>query len=538
MNMTFLLIIGYCGCFLIFGLFFAIQALKRNFFPKEFLYIASIAFSLIFSYIFFYSYYYSYNLGHDLLKIYLLVSVVLLILILREVIKNKKSFKIVKAFFLVPLLITLAFLLVYTHIFTGCRNPKQSIDISGEVQNSSYCQISWLPIDNALPFIYAQNLLHHEIRAKVVDWSIADRPPLQIGAVLPVVDIGKFLPQSTKYTAYYVFSIFLQLSWVGLLWGIFAQLIKARFYRVGLIVGFGCLGFFYINSVFVWPKLLSASLVTFGIYLLLNVRGTKRHLFEYRYIIMAAVAISLGLLAHQGVVFTVAALALMMVFEALFKRPLSSFNWKPAIVALIVALILLVPWQITVSSLTSSNRLVKWQFAGVISASDKRGTVETIVQQYKKLSFGEWLEDKRANLFTIYDGNVGDSCKTTFTNILNDCHLHSWRDHTFFSSFFAFEFYIFGFLIIIWQLIKKRLDKFDKTILTMALLALIIWILLMYIPGSTYLHQGSYATMLLLFILIGKKLVTLPKYMFFGLTILQVTLFYAAWIQAYKIHLI
>jgi hypothetical protein len=114
----------------------------------------------------------------------------------------------------------------------------------------------------------------------------------------------------------------------------------------------------------------------------------------------------------------------------------------------------------------------------------------------------------------------------------------SWRLLTFFSTFWAFEFFIFGFLILIWQLFKRSLDKFDRAVLWIVFLSLAFWILVMYIPSSTVLHQGSYATEMLLFLLLGKKLAGLPQSVFMPLMSLQVLLFYMAWLRPFGIHLL
>lgn len=527
----------YWFSFLSFGLYVALQAQKKKLFPKEFLYIASLAFSLLFTYFIFYVYAFRYGLGHHLLLAFCAVGFLFFALTVREAIKNKQTRDSIRKFYAVPLFITLAFLVFYAHFLYACPGKAPVTDQWGEIQNPAFCHIAQLPIDNALPFIYAEDVLSNHAKELVIDWSIADRPPLQIGASLPIADVTLHASQFTKYAYYTVFAIFLQLSWIGVLWGILNTLFKQRWRVWGLLIGFGGTGFFYLNSVFVWPKLLSASLVVFSVFLLIDAGKTKR-LFDYRYAVMAALAISLGLLAHTGVVFTLLGMLPVMAYDLGFHRKGRKLPLKPLVAAVILSLLLLVPWQITKSHLTTHDRLVKWQLAGVISAKDQRGTLETIKQEYQKLTFKQWLSNKKSNTEVVFTGSVHNHCDVRPSDILSNCNLASWRSLTFFSPFFAFEFFILGFPAALWQMFKRTLDKLDRTLLWTSLLSLVAWILLLFIPGSTVLHQGSYATEILLFIVLGRKLASLPSYVFGPLIGLQVILFYIAWLRPFGIHVL
>ncbi|MCA9334361.1 hypothetical protein KC963_04910, partial [Candidatus Saccharibacteria bacterium] len=68
-------------------------------------------------------------------------------------------------------------------------------------------------------------------------------------------------------------------------------------------------------------------------------------------------------------------------------------------------------------------------------------------------------------------------------------------------------------------------------------LYVVLWVLAMFVPGSTVIHQGSYASVLLLLVLLGKKLALLPDYLFVGFVALQVGLFALAWLIPFKLLL-
>lgn len=528
----------YFFSFVAFGTYPALWALKRKLFPKEFLYMASLAFSLAFSYLLFYIYAYRERYGHDLLLLFMLLGFVSFALAVRELARNKKLRQPARDFFVLPLFIILGSLVVYSHFLYACPGKPPVTDQWGEIQNPAFCHIAELPIDNALPFIYAQNVLTDHARSPVIDWSIADRPPLQIGTSLPIVDIARNSNQFTKYAYYYVFAIFLQLSWIAVAWGILNTLFKQRWKIWALLAGFGTTGFFYLNSVFVWPKLLSAALAVFALFIVLDLNKGHKRFFDYRYAIMSALALALGLLSHTGIIFTVFGIAPLVLYDLIAHRTYRTLHWKPLLTAFMVALVLLIPWQITKDHLTTHDRLVKWQLAGVISAQDNRGTLETIKDQYKKLTFKQWLNDKRTNTHALFINYAKTRCGFGISTMFDKCNMASWRLLTFFSTFWAFEFFIFGFLILIWQAVKRSLDKFDTIVLWTAFLSLAFWIVVMYIPGSTVLHQGSYATEMLLFVLLGRKLAGLPRYAFLPVIGLQILLFYMVWLRPFGIHII
>lgn len=526
----------YLILFLSVGLSCSSIALRRGWIPKEFLYLSSISFSLVFSYIIFFAYNYRYRLGHYFTLLFFFMGTVALVYLIASNWKSKKNFDTVKTFFIVPLFIILATLTLYSYIYYGCAKGSGQIAPYGEVQNSAFCHVSNLPFDNALPFIYGEKVLANHSKDLIIDWSIADRPPLQIGAVLPLLDFSQDAQPYTKYAYYSIFSTFLQLSWIGVAWGALYILVKKRWKIYTLILGFGCTGFFYLNSVFVWPKLLAASLVVYGLFLILDASKKHKTRFTYRYLPAASIGITLGLLAHGGVLFTVLAVCMLIGYDLIRNRKLSRrISLRAVLAALLICTALLVPWQIAKSELVSSDRLVKWHFAGIEAPTDKRGTLKTIEDQYKTLTIDEWLRSKSENISSIY--KIGDyRCGPLYiTSLLSKCNMETWRGLTFYRTLFAFELFIVGAFIFLWRLLQNRVEKIDKTLALITLSSLFVWIIAMYSPGSTLLHQGSYATMLIAFLIFGKQIALANSLILPGLVILQLMLYYFAWLHPFSI---
>ncbi len=65
--------------------------------------------------------------------------------------------------------------------------------------------------------------------------------------------------------------------------------------------------------------------------------------------------------------------------------------------------------------------------------------------------------------------------------------------------------------------------------LAASLISLLFWVLVMFGPGTTIIHQGSYATMLLLFTGLALLISGLPRFLVYFLLTLHITLFVVIW---------
>lgn len=524
----------YGVSFLSLCLFVGLYAVKKNILPEKFLYAGGLVFVLAFHYLLFYLYTASFTLGHIVMLASILVGLSCLPLIIKDLMKNRKLMRTVWLYFFVPLLIIGTLTVTYSSLLFGCNEQDYVMDQWGQVQNPAFCHIANLPIDNALPFIYGENVLNDRARSLVIDWSIADRPPLQIGTSLPLLDLSQGSPQYMRYAYYTVFSVFLQLSWIAVVWGVLNTVLKRRLHIYGVLVALSATGFLYLNSIFVWPKLLAASLFVLGAFLMLWRYNKEKSILSYRYLPISSVAISLALLSHTGVLFTLLAMIPVVTYDVVRNKLLSVNLLKKTAVALVIAVCFLLPWQVAKSQLISHDRLIKWHFAGVIPAEDPRGTLETIVDEYQKISFDDWLKNKKANAETLITGAVVDTCSPRLNDTFDDCNMAVWRNRVFFSSFYSLELFALGFIVIAWQLWKRKLDTFDISVLVIFALYLFIWWLAMFLPTSTVLHQGSYASMLLLLLLLAKKITLLPDYTFIVFVVLQVGFFVLAWLVPFS----
>jgi hypothetical protein len=523
-----LFLLVYGVLFLSLGLWLATKAVRRRMLPKEFLYIGSLAASLTIYYAIFYIYLLSPRIGGIVVKLVLLVSFGALVDLLVGFRRSYKFFVLIRSFFLIPLLFVSTVMLAYSTVFFSCVSRQPATAHFGELDNRTLCHTSDLPIDNSLDFIFGQYTLKNQEKSQVDTWNMVDRPPLQIAATLPILDQGQSHSQLGKYFCYYIFAIFLELSWVAAFWGALQTLKIAKKFQVLAFVVLCSIGFFYINSVFVWPKMLAASMVFTGIFILLN--GNKQS--KYRYLPISALLISLGVLSHSAVLFTVIPFAVYHLFRTIKDKKV---KLKYFAAALMIGLVMLGPWYLYKDSVMKYDRLSKWFLAGVPSATDKRGTAQTIIASYKKTSIDEWVHSKEENVKTLFTGDYAATpgCSIGLQGLIDKCVSGEWRDITFFSTFFAFEALNLGWLAVGYRLIKKRLDALDKELILLIFGSLAFWVLIMFTGGSTIVHAGSYATMMLIALLLIKSLSEFPNFVIGSIVVIQVLIFYLAWITPY-----
>lgn len=488
----------YGFSFLVVGLWAALRITRLKWFPKELLYICSLGVSLFIFGFGFFVYLYAPDVAHALLIAFMAASPFALGSIIYSCKKTPDYYKLIRHYYLPPLLIVLVVFSLYSSVLYSCRLPVAGAD-TRRVPNETFCSLKTLPLDNALPQMYADFILNRAPEALVIDWSIADRPPLQIGAALPVADLSQGAPWHMRANFYNLFAIFLQLSWIGAIWALFKRLkIKTRV-QIVVFIGFCATQFFYMNSVFVWPKFLAASLVVAGMMPFIGTPLTKELL---RYTPIAAALITMGLMAHTGVLFTVVPFGILLAYKLYPLWKSKKISYTPLLIAALLGIAILLPWQVYKNSITTSDRLVKYHFAGVSAYDDKRGTLETIIDEYKELTFAQWLHNKLKNAETLVTGNV---C----TISLEKCS--EWKMLSFFSTLFALELFALGLIPLVYNGIRRRLDAFDKEVIWLSLGMMLFWVLAMFEPGGTIVHQGSYATMLLLFVLLTRQLAAYPR---------------------------
>ncbi len=224
-------------------------------------------------------------------------------------------------------------------------------------------------------------------------WLFSDRPPLQIAYVLTQHVFG----WDTGTLHYEVLGVVLQQLWIVGMWALLvAARVSARTRALAIVAAFAS-DFVIANSFYVWPKLLGAAFVLAALALVATPRTPTLRDRPWTVVLLGALA-ALAFLSHGTSVF-----GLIPVAGIALWKGLPGWRWLAAGAAAL--LILLVPWMAYQHyGDPPGNRLLKWHLAGVMEI-DGRGTLETIVDEYRRAGVGGALQNKLDNFLHMAGGD-------------------------------------------------------------------------------------------------------------------------------------
>jgi hypothetical protein len=344
-----------------------------------------------------------------------------------------------------------------------------------------------LAMDNILPMVFAARMTSPgEYRDLWGNWKSSDRPPLQAAVTLLYYPI--LYPAYTEGDFYQPLSILLQLIWIPALLFLAKNSQNSATRAEWLTLFCLCSGFFFLNSVFTWPKLLSGGLFLIGLAYLNRWKNQSTS----GSLIWGSIAFSLALLSHGGIFFSFP--IFVMIFLNSAKTKTISEILKGTALALFVSITLLAPWMAYQHWYAPpGDRLLKMHLAGV-EAIDPRSFLTVLKEQYGKVTFWTFLDAKWENLKSVL--------RLPLTGGWSSNEL---RQGEFFSLLWTL-----GALNLLWWKISK-LNRVTQIMTYGSLIAVLFWIALMFLPGSSVIHQGSYATPILLFFCLGLCSFELPR---------------------------
>ncbi|MBI1859655.1 MAG: hypothetical protein HYR96_01900 [Deltaproteobacteria bacterium] len=337
--------------------------------------------------------------------------------------------------------------------------------------------------DPHLPDDLAHHLLHGEDpRDAGSTWRSSDRPPLQAGLSLLLRPLGSVLG-AERFETYHLMAVLFQSLWaVAALFFLDAVGVAGPARRLSFLF---CLFsfFFFVNTLFVWPKFLSASLALFGVVFLFYREPTRLNT------IVGAAFTTLGALAHGGVLFSLALLVpawIVRVVRAHHRRLVPQFFGA--------AFLLYLPWTLYQRFYDPpGNRLLKMHFAGV-EAVDSRTVWQALRNAYATQTWSQILHTRWANAVSFPFQSEIPRLEFSFPSLIRGDRVDS--------------FFYFGPMIgILWlgalaigvQAIHKRSTGVADGIRWLAFLTLsyFFWTLSIFNANWSSLHQGSYLLPLL-----------------------------------------
>ena len=372
-----------------------------------------------------------------------------------------------------------------------------------------------LPIDNEIPRRFAdklyQNLDPRDFLLGL-DWTSSDRPPLMTGFILffrPIFELLQIPSKSSAYAA----GIGFQLIWIPILLKILRTWKINYLYSVIILLSFLSNGFIFYNSVFVWPKLGGAALLLYAFFIY-----QRDGLIEFKNTIIIAVLTSLAWLSHGGTSISIIPIILIVLSRTKF------FKLKYILISAVVVATLCLPWTAYQKVYDPPGMIIEMAYWRTTKCKEKTLT-ETIKESYSNITIEEWTENRKLNFMRLF----GD--KFSYLSIMNPSSSERVVND-FYYFFRSHEIIILlSFILMTFLIFKKRfnflIDELYKGRLffTLLLLSLTFWILLLFIPKTTVIHQGSYLNNLIFMIILHIFLYKFSKPLLLLNTIIYVLYF-------------
>lgn len=254
-----------------------------------------------------------------------------------------------------------------------------------------------LPIDNQIPFIFAQYVASGEIPSPMVgDWLSSDRPPLQTGLFLLMG-----LPVGDQAWIYQVCGIFLQMFSLAGIWILARSMGLARKTTILAMATTFFTPLVIVNGSFVWPKLLPAALLCCAVAIHFQLARADSRRTQWLNGGLSGAACALAFLGHGSSAFAIMGIAGAALLISRYV------GWHHLLAGSLVFLVCLVPWKYYQSEIDPpGDRLLKWHLAGVVPITND-SFLETIQNSFSGISLNEWLEGRRENFNVITQGYVG-----------------------------------------------------------------------------------------------------------------------------------
>ncbi len=362
-------------------------------------------------------------------------------------------------------------------------NPENSIQVAQE----RYV-LETLPLDNYLPYHTMDKLLHGDsLKPYILEWKVTDRTQLQAALNLLLSPL-----YFNQIEAYQGFSTFLQ---IACLIGVFSFCNavglsqRQQYFIAGLILLSTA---FLYNAAFVWPRLFPVLFLFWMVQLLFF----KKSAASLGHWLIIGFCSAICLLLHPGNI--IALVGIFVVY--LFTTRIELRN--PIIAATIVVIFTLLPWFVFQKSYDPpGNALAKINIAGYLTMDDV-SLSEAFQSSLSTTSLRQWLTGRWDN-FKSLTGDYTLAYSRFWDQLGAGSYLLRGCMHTFLCV--SMGVVLLAFALI--PLLLKTGSSTEKStfikLLTTCLIGLLIWILIMFVPGSAAIFRGTYYFPLMLTLLAG-----------------------------------
>ncbi|WP_382307447.1 hypothetical protein [Herbiconiux sp. UC225_62] len=359
-----------------------------------------------------------------------------------------------------------------------------------------------MPVDNTIPMLFAQKIADGQPTTLLLgDWNGGDRPPLQSGFELlfrPIVALGQLVsghPASAAppMAVSYALDLLAQLIWIPTGYALLRLLAFRRWVAVGGLVFAVLVPSIMVNTVYTWPKVLSAAMVLCALAFLLAAKRTPARFTPF--FALAIVSAVFGVLAHGAAAFAIPALVAVGLY-ALWGRGVRA-ALRSIGIGVGIGLVVYAPWIAYQRFVDPpGDRLLKWHLAGV-TAIDPRPFLDVVSDEYSQLSFLQVVANRLQNLSTVFGSDqfgrlsAGRFDGTTFVRV---------EDYT--STVLAIS--VIGVVLLVMMTVSLagRIRSLTSSelqrllIVAGMMLSVLIWALVLFTPNSAIVPHGSHAWLL------------------------------------------
>lgn len=348
--------------------------------------------------------------------------------------------------------------------------------------------------DNLLSFLVSDRLANGLPTHDFLDnWNGSDRPPLLAGFILLVRGVAA--PVMGAQNAAFGASVIGQLLWVPALYSFLRAWGFSRSASLPALLLVAATGSTLVNTLYTWPKLMAAAFVLASCALLLD--AIRRRQFFARNFVGAVALFVFAVLSHGAAGFTLPLVVGLGIAAYRGQRPRRIV--ATTVVAGAVGLLVYLPWMLYQRFADPpGDRLLKWHLAGVVN-EDSRTFIQALADAYGSLTPGEWVAARLANIAALFDPRVFDSAT-------NEDPLHARVVAETYTTAAALGIaavlvVVVAVLVAIRSIRSRSVVWADRRFLLLvaaSLACILFWCFLMFLPGSTAVHQGSHVWLLVL----------------------------------------
>jgi len=292
--------------------------------------------------------------------------------------------------------------------------------------NYLFYPASW-STDNQIPTTTARLLAQGTILSEwpFGHWRLSDRTPLLASLLYPAAvvmrDLTGYLDRSVESMVLQICGFGLQNCWLLPVWVLFRRL---RFEPQESVLASLLLAgtpFIFFNSIYIWPKLLTATFCLAQYLYLIPLSGESGPPPRLRSA-LGGTAASLAILSHAAIAPAVLGvfIAAFYVFKtaqrsesnapSLWGRAMAfALRWRWVLVSVVASIVILSPWLLWTKFVPPSNALPKYFLTGDFGRNMPQESVaNAALRFYRALTLKQWLTSKGLALTTLGGFYHGD----------------------------------------------------------------------------------------------------------------------------------